>query len=612
MNGQAIRTKFRHLYRAFHGRCDVVCSAPICYFLAGDGLVQFGVPALVQKLPLRAYVGLEMSDDDPGVTWGTCQMYDPRQELFVEYNCSQPAMQRVTDWLNSMRREIAPRYTHGAKIHVLLESPFGDGVPHAATTVGAVMASLAACFQLHGSQLKVKEVSGCCQSQGPLFENLFRLAWRLTQELQSGYSLWNGADVFCALMPSAYPVLYLTEPRMVPPGDDADGSTTQCGGGHCDVEKAQYHGLGIDRLAKSAHAWHWAFDFALIDTGLPKRAYDAAQASLALPMRMEDFAEWFLMHMASLVPSLRQNPLTSRTSPSRLSAKIWQAQLDTARVISWHMLFTLVSMLGSTFRGDRMQLLAADIDRCHHYLQSLGLCDPEIEDFRDRLRQAIPGVLRHSVGLKLAGAGKGGGIALLCPSGLLRDLLDPFVERLRSEGFHGARVEYASWVDGYEEDGLTVNQCVKEGLFDASLGQEYSTAMLWNGVGEPKVRVVSDGEVPRLIESHDVVALTKERAIYVAGERIRSKDGLHSATYTAKLLFSLLDNPRLKLQPKQMPKDYCYSIERAELQSKIVGPLRRIIQEKTGRKLDLKVVCVKNEVSVQLHPSSATVCVVDA
>ena len=607
MNSQAIRAKFSHLYRTLYARCDVVCSAPTSFFLAGDSLVQYGIPALVQKLPLRAYVGFETSED-PGVTWATFQMYDPRKELFIDYNCSQPAMQRVTDWLNGMRRKIAPRHNHGAKIHVISEVPFGDGVPHAATTAGAVMASLAACFKLHTSQLKVKQVLSCCQSQESLFEDLFRLAWKLTLELQSGYSLWNGADVFCALAASPYPLFYISEPRIIPCGDNANGSATLYPRGCHDVEKAQYYGLEIARLAPLAPAWHWALDFGLVDTGLPKRTHDAVHASLTLPLRMEDFAEWYLVRAASLVPFSTHSPLTA---PSRLSAEIWQKQIEPARIISWHMLFTLVSMFDQGFRGDRMQFLAADMNRYHHYLQSLGLCDPEIEDVRDRLVEELPQVLRHRVGLKLSGAGKGGGIAFVCPSGLLRDLLDPFVQRLRSEGFHGARVEYASWLDGYEQDGLRVEQCVKERLFNMSLGQEYAKAILWDGVGKPKVRVVADGDTPRLIESHDVVAVTKERAIYVAGERIRGKDGLHSATYTAKLLSLLLNNPGLRLRPKQMPEGYCYSSESVELQSKIVRPFKRIIQEKTGRNLNLKVITAGNEVSVELASSAVTICVVD-
>jgi hypothetical protein len=612
MNSRVIQEKFDDVYREFYGRCEIVCSTPTCFFWSGDSLARYGIPGLVQKLPLRVHVGLE-SSDDPGATWGTFQMYDPGKDLFVGCDCLQPALQRVINWLNNLMGEVAPGLIHGTKIHVLAEALFGAGVTHAATTTGALMSSLAACLMIKGLELTAEQIEGCCaQGRGPLFENLFRLARKLTSETGSGHSLWDGADVFCALVPSAYPQFYVTEPHVTADGSHTYASVVPYLGNYEDIENAKYCGFGLVDLTASAPPWHWPFDFALLYTGLPKRTLDAVQSSLSLPLAMEDFAEWYQAKMASRLSFRKEPLLTSRARPAQLSAKIWQKQTEPAAMLSLHMLFTLASMFDRGYCEDRMQSLARDMNRYHCYLQSLDLCDPEIDDIRHRLIQAVPPVIRDRVGVKLSGAGKGGGIVCASPSGVLRDFFGHFVAELRAEGWSGARVEYASWADGYEGNGLVVEQCAREHIFSASLGREYARAILWDGRGNPQIRVLPEGELIQIIESYDLVALVEEKAIYVAGEQIKSRHGLHSATYTAKLLHSLLSNSALKISAEQMPEGYCYSSESFELQGKIVNPLRRIIQEKTRKNLELKVISVQKSVHLQLVPCGVRICVVDA
>jgi len=611
MNSRTIQDKFGDFYHRFYGRCEIVCSAPTCFFWSGDSLIRYGIPGLVQKLPLRVHVGLESSDDQ-GATWGAFQMYDPGKDQFVDCDCLQPALQRVTDWLNNMMGEIAPRLIHGTKIHVLSETLYGAGVAHAATTVGALMSSLAACLLTKGLDLKAEQIEGCCrQARGPLFENLFGLARKLTLETGSGHSLWNGADSFCALVPSPYPQFYITEPDVSVAGNNTYAGVVPYIRSYNHVENVDYCGLGLVDLTTSAPPWHWPFDFGLLYTGLPKRTLDAVHSSLSLPLAKEDFAEWYQTKMASRLSFRKQLPLTSRARPAQLSAKIWQKQTEPAAMISLHMLFTFVTMFDRGYCEDRMQSLACDMNRYHYYLQLLDLCDPELDDIRHRLIQAVPPAIRDRVGVKLSGAGKGGGIVCASPSGALRDFLGHFVENLHFEGWNGARVEYASWADGYEGNGLVVEQYARENIFSASLGREYARAILWDGIGKPEVRLLPEEELLWLIESYDLVALVEEKTIYVAGEQIRSRHGLHSATYTAKLLHSLLSNSALKLSPEQMPEGYCYSFETFELQGKIVNPLRRIIQEKARKNLELKVTSVQKKVHLQLAPCGVRICVIN-
>lgn len=534
--------------------------------------------------------------------------------MFIDYDCLQPAMQRLISWLNDMKRTFGSGDAASAvKIHGLSEVPLGAGIPHASAVAGAMMASLAACLILDSSKVEAKQLSDCCQSRGSPFEDLFRLSWRLTLELQSGYSLLNGADAFCALVPSSYPLVYMSEPRVIAPRDSAirRAALYPSPNSYEEVNKAHYWGWHIADLVESAPPWHWPFDFGLIDTGLPKRTLDAVQASLALPFLMQDFASWYRIKLAPRLPSDRQHFLTSRTSPSQLSAKIWQTQLQPAAVMSLRMLYTLVNMLEHGFREDRIVLLATDINKYQYYLNSLGLCDREVDDVAHELRKALPPAVRDRVGVKLTGTGKGGGLVFAGPTGALRDLLGPFVKELHSGGLHSAVVEYASWLDGYEQNGLRIEQCVREQLLSASLGSEYIKAVSLEGNGKPKTRFISEVDIPLLVDSYDLVALVRTKRLYIAGDQIKGKDGLHSATYTAKLLSSLLNSSQLKLQSRQFPTGHSYSNESFELQGKIVGPLKRIVQQRTGKTLNLKVSTTQKKVYLELAPSAVTICVVD-
>jgi mevalonate kinase len=612
MNSRAIQERFDDVYRTFYAKCEMVCSAPTCFFWSGDSLIRYGIPAIVQKLPLRVHVGVESSDHQ-GATWGTFRMYDPQKDLFVDYDCQEPALQRVIYWINNMMGEGASGLIHGTKIHILSETLFGAGATHAATITGAFMSSLAACLMIRGLELTAEQIEDCCrQGRGPLFENLFGLARKLTLETGGGHSLWNGADVYCALVPSPYPQFYVAEAHVVTAANHGSASVVPYPRSYDDIENTNYCGFGLVDLTMSAPPWHWPFDFGLLYTGLPKRTHDAIHSSLSLPLAMKDFAEWYQTKMAPSLSFRKQLLFTSRARPAQLSAKIWQNQVEPAAMISLHLLFTLVSMFDRGYSEDRMQSLARDMNRYHCYLQLLDLCDQELDDIRHRLIRAAPPGIKDRVGAKLSGAGKGGGLICASPSGALPDFLPHFVEKLRSEGLNGARLEYASWVDGYEGNGLMVEQCARENIFSANLGREYARAILWDGIGKPQIRLLGEGELPQIVESYDLVALLEERAIYVAGEQIKGRDGLHSARYTAKLLHSLLSNPALKLSAEQMPDGYCYSFESFELQGKIVNPLRRIIQERTRKNLELKVISVQKRVHLQLAPCGVRICVVDS
>ena len=193
----------------------------------------------------------------------------------------------------------------------------------------------------------------------------------------------------------------------------------------------------------------------------------------------------------------------------------------------------------------------------------------------------------YEVAAKPLGAGGGGDILLVAPVCILETHLPEVFKHLKSIFNKNLYLDYASWLDGYEEEGVRVEQHLAEGIKSKFISEGTVSLRRWKGEPTSEAELSSLDELEKERKDIDLLIDIPENKIYIKGEKLTSKQ-LHSASATIEILKVLLENIGKSISNKKLPES-SYSSDRNEMQSKIVTPLTKIIKQKTGKKLPLKV-----------------------
>ena len=70
LNSRILKQRLADVYQQFFSKSSLVVSAPHFFTLAGEYIGYFGGVMVLQKLPLRIYVGLEELSQDKGIVLG--------------------------------------------------------------------------------------------------------------------------------------------------------------------------------------------------------------------------------------------------------------------------------------------------------------------------------------------------------------------------------------------------------------------------------------------------------------------------------------------------------------------------------------------------------------
>lgn len=466
-SGPQIEEQEKERYKDFDSKCDVVCSAPTCFWWAGDNLCLYGVPAVVQKLPYRTRVGVKKRPGDPGVKFVEYLSCDPIiGKLDNIYRDVRPVerMERwLTTWLKS--RDISD----GLDIHVIVET-YPGRAPASPTLTGSRSAALAGCVALLYLGITREQINAWKAERSHYFKvgannpgtELFRLAWNLTACGHSESMNMSGADTYCALVTGAEPALYFTEDRSAVGAqvplfslDEANTPYDQTWAGGVVLGDSHSKGLG------------WELDYALIYSGQPKVGDNAIDAFLNVSPSIDARARFVESRINSLGPREEGKvPLTSSLGPR--GGKMWRNGILTyGSYLSSGIAYSIDKVL----KGEDPSVASVELGRyVNEYqalLRNLGLShslpDQLVDDFQQFWRtQGL------EAGIKLSGYGRGGGLLLVCPERNLRPrfqtLLGRFADitsRAGVEPDRGIRVEFASWIHGYsyllrqqEKDGV--------------------------------------------------------------------------------------------------------------------------------------------------------------
>jgi hypothetical protein len=465
-------------YRDLDSQSDVVCSAPMCCWWAGDNLCLYGVPAVVQKVPYRTRVGVKRRPNDPGVKFVQYLSYDPiTNKLEDVYRDIRPVerMERwLTTWLSSNK------INDGLDVRVIVET-YPGRAPASPTLTGSRSAALAGCVGLLYLGITPPQIAQWKTRRSHSFDGisddpgtkLFKLAWNLTACGHSESMNMSGADTYCALVDGSAPQLYLTEDRSEV-GDDLQRDQLVS----LDKARTRYDETWAGGFALGdplSRGLSWELDYAIIYSGQPKAGDNAIDLFLAAPSSMEARARFVQNRVNSLWPQHANGALHTDRLAGR-GKDLWKnSVLKYASYLSLSVAESIDRILKSEEPPGAASELSRHINQYQALLRNLGLSHSLIDnltsEFDDFWRsKGLEGAI------KLTGYGRGGGLLLVSPERNLRPRFQTVLNRFADivyragvEPERGVRLEFASWMPEYgyqlrEQEKRGVDEQHGEGL----------------------------------------------------------------------------------------------------------------------------------------------------
>ncbi|MCX6806705.1 MAG: hypothetical protein NT135_01110 [Candidatus Berkelbacteria bacterium] len=608
MNSRSLQNKFPEVYRQFFSKCPIVVSAPGNFFWSGEYAAMFGGLTIKQNVPLRSYIGLEASNTNK-VESGQSIAFIPSKAKFASWIVPPGAARKVRTILQKFLLENHQKT--GFIYHILLEVPSGCGL----ASSGAFAAAVALAAYLHCGLIdmpKIKKWSETKLSEltkDSQFNKVFRLAWKIESTYHNQSS--SGAAPFAAITGSALPIVYFTEKRTgdlvshpkarfpVNIADDYDLINEIDYRAYRLEELLELEGLKADSINLRGFS-EWPIDFGLIysgDTGLTEASIKSLgniEDSL-----LESFSGW--KKYFSKIKLKDAKPLFYEIikQPKELALDPY---LKSISVISMEILSGLVSVFTRGSSKVDLQHLFNSINCNQGFLKTLDVSSPLIDEICYSInKQVIELGDELGAGCKLTGAGKKGDILFAVNYHGLRDQIDNIIDKLCQETKENIWLDYASWIDGIEEEGARVEQNLVAKIYSKFISSGSILIKSFNQAGmvQPELMTLEDFEKEK--SKIDLLIDKIERDIYVGGKKMTSKE-IPSSSATGEILTILLNSMGKSIANYQLPES-SYAQDRNEMQSKIISPLVKTIKKYTGKNLPLKITGGLAEFRIKLEPS---------
>ena len=541
---QSIQERFSEEYKRLHKKSDLVISCAQQFSWAGGYGQLFGGAGLLQKLPFRAHVGLKKTDSGR-VEYRSARAYSPIHQHFRDLSLTHFIDTNISGTFEEFILPLLPQgygWT-GYEIRILLEADWVDVVPCFTALASAILL-------LSGSLTPdfFRQISGSTVAQlrePTLLEPLLRL-WKVTCLLENGYLYTPSiAEVLTCLIEARMPVLVQTEDTSHLLSDDGRFAVTP--EALTQLESCEWFLHKYDEHSPQHQLL--PLEWGIVAPGSHQMHSLHFPYTKAMP-RFGD-RKALAEHMETPTP----HSDTPVHDPYWFRRKIQMLHFYTMAAVD-----TFGRSLLTYEAGPFLHALHAmhEISQLLQHHQLDHVTAPGSAPFKEFLKKHLRGNYKYLITEKgMRGDTK---IFFAAPRHVLSGHMDKLAQLYPEAG--AAAFEYASWLDGFGNDGVKI---------------EYARPFLLpteNGVQ------LSLGTLPP-----DILVDCARHKLYLGGHRVTSND-LRSQHFTVQLLHQLGHAPRQRLLLADLPR-LSYTDTANELQQKVLLPLMRAVEKYTGRSLRL-------------------------
>lgn len=612
-NSEYLKKEFGEIYREFFSHCSLVVSAPGSFYWSGEFSGLYGGLMISQKLPLRFYIGLETINKKI-IEFGSFQAYIPSDKEIKEWMMEMPMINKVVNFLN---KEFSVRdKPFGVRYHVLTEIPPGSGL----NSSGAHAAALAAALKLYYSSLKPADiqkwnsvsVEKLTSDQRYKFNQSFRLAWKLNSIFHGGSSSASG--VISPMISSSLPILSCSEKRIgIEKNDSGSYSPLAISDNYQILDEAQYWSSRLEEFLNLGDGVYLPLDFGLIYSGdirLTESVIRSIRARMDHLGKVLETAKQDISFGDNRPDLVRQSfkRFTREQEPEK-GSRLWEKYMDSLSAVSLEILYYFKEFAATGFSDNTLRGFLKAINRNQDLLRAIDVSSPSLNFICNHLNWSFVKLKdEYGVGTKITGSGKRGDILFVCNFHACRDNIERIIQEMRDVSGENIYLDYASWLDGTENEGVKIEQFLKEKIYSPFITQK--TAQVKYMASDSSYSILySLEELEKKKKNIDLLVDPVDKEIFIRGKKLSSKE-LHSKAATIEIIQVLLKGPKGVINNEELPSS-CYRSNRNELQSKIISPLTKTFRRLTKKSLPLKVKGGLTKFKLELKLDELDICFIE-
>jgi mevalonate kinase len=355
-------------------------------------------------------------------------------------------------------------------------------------------------------------------------EEPFLKGWYYAQQLQQGRT--SGATTFAALSPSRYPVVFYSKGK-------------------------KYWGTSLEEIFPLKTHPVWPIDFGLIFSG------NLVQGAAVIANSQEIKA----------ILSHRQRKI-KKILPENVCTSFWDTYLNMLNQVAAQNLSAFGEIFQKGTKKESLEFFFNTLNQYQNLLHFLEISTPAIDQIYFQIHQIAPKTENQTgSGAKITGVGKGGEVLFAVPYGQYREKIIKFCQT------HRKVLDYASWDDGFEQEGLILEQDISKNII-APYVKKASLLLRIYQQNQIKTLLLSPAQVGKIAKEIDLLLSCAENKIYLKGKKLTSSS-LPSQKAAITIMSQLLSRPQHILKNQELPSPYAHN--RYDLQSKITLPLSRLL-----------------------------------
>lgn len=588
INTTLLKKHHKDVYRNLFQNCPIVISAPTTYPLSPTYAIGPGGIGIVSKLPFRHYLGIEPIASG-GVQFGPTLYYHPEEDKFVEWDTT-----RTNPIFLKVLEDVAMENGKKANVRLwgLTEMPWYRGLNiDSLYAVPCAAAWLLYLDILSSEEIKkaVSEPFSKDNNKPKALDKILRLALRLESIIANWVA--DGHLIFGSLVKSQYPTVFFRERDPILFDHYRDFGIKHPSSYYNICEGLFYQGLRMDELFDLPNPL-WSVDMAIIFTGEETDSRDIYPIRRAVKARLEEEAKFAQKTFKNLIPkNFRESPqflkLIGENPHQSPGMNLFRTYRDDSVVHSITVLKTIYNLFqyGIASSTIRDFINAQNINQ--DILRILGLSPLVIDQACAIIREIGSKMVETGVATKLIGIGGAGCLMVFGPIKSLESVLNKALPVLQSSLKKPVHCHWASWCDSNNEsDGIVIEQNIKEKIYSDLIPKKTLTVLVWHKNNKfAQTLTPEKWEAER--KKFDLVFDDEERKIYINGKPLTSSQ-IHSAKQTIEIFKILFDKDTATLHSSDLPRS-SYSVDRNQMESKIVRPLVSVFKKYTHRRLNFSV-----------------------
>lgn len=583
-NSENLKKTFPHAYEDLFSKSSIVVSAPGSFWWTGEHSVLYGHLGINQKIPLRAYVGLEPTNTKK-ISIGNLLEYVPEEKKYIEYTQDDTIREKLLSIISNLHKS----RTRGVKIHVITEIPRSTGL----NSSGAFSSALIIALELNYDKITPKHIQNwelvplekLTKLEKYRFRHIFKKAWKV--ECIFHGDIASGSTVLAPMISGNYPLVYLP-PNMSKAMEEKNILWKDK---YAFVDKLNFEAYRLNELFDVPPLPIWPIDVALIYSGDTRSTASAIMSTFHRKNELIKVEKELKKVSKNKSGHFKNALLPQNMSKQHKNDNFFNIYLNNLQTISAEVLLSLKELFVEGSSPETLNKFFIALKKNNELLKYIVPTSKTINIICNEFE-------KEEAGYKITGGGGKGDVLIALPFRYLEFRIESLLKSISQKTGEIIYLDYASWIDKEEHNSIKIEQDLKN-----SINSKYIS----EGAVQIKTMPSEDLVVSSLITKEEFAKTKKSMEllldktngkIYIKGKEISSKN-LPSTKMTINVLRILLDKLGKEVKNTSFGQK-SYFVDRNELQSKIISPLNKVLKKKIKKELPIEIHGSLDEFSIKL------------